>query len=409
MYVCSIVAARNEIEDEDEEGGLKDFMDWWVPKLDQAYISGGGFASFIRPTGLLAWGMKLTDDEEYSAEDREKLSDAAHDWVIGFSGNSDLLSSYSAAWAKCYWLSKDYLGAAIQLDHLLDRGVGLSREIDAAIRLRIYLNAAECYRKGGETETAIHRMEECAKEFPRAGGVWLKLAELYLWSPLTVDPQQVQECLRKEAEIDPAFASDPRTSIAIALGELAGTSVRAVLRKAAESNPAELQIASALVARHWPAFQSLDEETRKEWIGAALLLWGSSPVHFARRKIAGQFADIAEGQLGQLFHRYRQERGPAVLQGIPYSSNKDKFVKYLEGSHLGLGEMISEIEATRRPPDLKSWLRRHAPKLQNWDVSRAWRLNELRRACNHPGEISEQEALEIYDLSVWLISQLAAN
>jgi hypothetical protein len=89
-------------------------------------------------------------------------------------------------------------------------------------------------------------------------------------------------------------------------------------------------------------------------------------------------------------------------------------VKYLEGSHLGLGEMISEIEATkRRPeplyPDLKSWLRRHAPNLQNWDPSQAWRLNELRRASSHPGEISEQEALELYDLSVWLVSRLASN
>jgi hypothetical protein len=26
VYVCSVVAARNEIEDEDEEGALKDFM-----------------------------------------------------------------------------------------------------------------------------------------------------------------------------------------------------------------------------------------------------------------------------------------------------------------------------------------------------------------------------------------------
>jgi hypothetical protein len=77
--------------------------------------------------------------------------------------------------------------------------------------------------------------------------------------------------------------------------------------------------------------------------------------------------------------------------------------------------MIAEIEATKRLPeplypDLKSWMRRQAPRLQNWDVRRAWRLNELRNKSSHPGgEISEQEALEIYDLSVWLISQLAAN
>jgi hypothetical protein len=359
--------------------------------------------------------MMLTDDEEYPAEERERLFDAAHDWKIGFAENPGLLGSYRAAWGKCCWLSKDYLGAAAQFDQLLPRGIGLPHEIEVSIRPRVYLNAAESYRKGGSTEVAIRRLEECAEEFPQTGGLWLKLAKLYLSSPLHPDYiQKVEECLRKEEEIDPAFGEDPRTSIALTLGELVGTSLPAALRKVAESNPRDLQFMTSVVSRHWPAFLSLDEEGRKERVGAAIELWGPSPVHFARRKVAGTFADIAEGRLGQLFGRYRQERGQVVLQGISPASKKDKFLGYLEGRHLGLGEMISEIEATkRRPeplyPDLKSWLRRHAPNLQNWDPSQAWRLNELRRASSHPGEISEQETLELYDLSVWLVSQLATN
>jgi tetratricopeptide (TPR) repeat protein len=221
--------------------------------------------------------------------------------------------------------------------------------MEIGFRPNLYMNAAECYQKGSDTQAAIRRLEECAQEFPRTGGLWLKLAGLYLSSPLTLDLEKVRECLRKEEEIDPAFGEDPRTSIALILGEWAGPSLPVAVRKVAGSNPAELQITSALVARHWPAFQSLDEETRKEWIGAALLLWGSSPAHFARRRIAGQFAEIAEVQ-------------------------------------------------------------RRAPKLQNWDVRRASWIVELRNKSSHPGgEISEQEAIQIYDLSGWLISQLAAN
>ena len=115
-----------------------------------------------------------------------------------------------------------------------------------------------------------------------------------------------------------------------------------------------------------------------------------------------------------IFDRFRQDKGLTVLQGISSASEKDKLVKFLKGSPLTLGEMIFEIEATRRlpepvHPDLKSWLQRHARRVtQSWDSSRAWRLNDLRCRC-HGGEISEQEALELYDLSVWLVGELAAN
>jgi len=75
--------------------------------------------------------------------------------------------------------------------------------------------------------------------------------------------------------------------------------------------------------------------------------------------------------------------------------------------------MISEIDATRRLPepqypDLKAWLQRHARRLsQSWDTKRVWRLNELRRPSSHGGsDLSEQEAVELYDLSVWFINQL---
>jgi len=51
-------------------------------------------------------------------------------------------------------------------------------------------------------------------------------------------------------------------------------------------------------------------------------------------------------------------------------------------------------------------MQRSAP-LTNWDSKRAWRLNELRRAASHSGsDLSEQDAIELYDLSVWFLSQL---
>jgi len=93
---------------------------------------------------------------------------------------------------------------------------------------------------------------------------------------------------------------------------------------------------------------------------------------------------------------------------------KEKFPRYLEGSPLTLGEMIAEIDGTHRLPeprypDLKAWLQRNARPLvsQSWDSKRAWRLNELRRTYSHPGDdIPEQDAVELYDLSVWFLNQL---
>jgi len=110
-------------------------------------------------------------------------------------------------------------------------------------------------------------------------------------------------------------------------------------------------------------------------------LWGSttpSPlVAPLRRRTAGFFADVAEGQLRLLFERFRQDKGPAALQKAAVSKReKDKFVKFLEGSHLGLGEMIFEIQAPRQ--ELRLWLQRNTPRLlPNWDKSKAGRLNSF--------------------------------
>jgi len=69
-------------------------------------------------------------------------------------------------------------------------------------------------------------------------GLWMKLAKLYLLSPLDVDTGKVMNCLREEEKIDPSFGDDPRGSIALMLGEVAGKNVPAALRKVAESSPA---------------------------------------------------------------------------------------------------------------------------------------------------------------------------
>jgi len=48
--------------------------------------------SWLRPLGLLAWSMKLTDGADYSSAERARLSDAAHEWDVCFEDNSDLLA-----------------------------------------------------------------------------------------------------------------------------------------------------------------------------------------------------------------------------------------------------------------------------------------------------------------------------
>ena len=416
MYVCSVVVPR------DEDESQKHLAWWWLPQLDSTYFTGRGdsFGPSVRQFELMGWGMTLAGQVEYSAEEYARLSDAAHEWETAFQKDSDLLGSYRAAWGKCYFISKNYVKAAEQFEHLLVRGLGLTgllNEAEAGFRSTLYQNAAECYEKGGVVEAAIRLLERCTQEFPKTKGLWLKLAGVYISSPLAFDLHKVQDCLRREEEIDPSFGEDPRASIALMLGELAGNDLPASLRKVAESRPEDLQFMTSVVSRHWPSYQSLDEKSRKEWVGAALLLWGASTPSWQRahlgRRVAGYFAEIVEGHLKRLFDRFRQEKGNMVLQKMPPGPKKDKFQKFLEGSNLSLGEMISEIDGTRRLPepqypDLKAWLQRNARRLsQNWDSKRAWRLNELRRWFSHPGsELSDNDAIELYDLSVWFVNQL---
>jgi len=313
MYVCSVVGPR----DEDESGASQGHLAWWwLPQLDSVFFPADNIFRSIRPLALLGWGMALTDGPEYSAEEHARLSDAAHDWEIAFREGSDLLSSYRAAWGKCYFVSGNYAKAAEQFEHILALGFGLPglpNEAGALMRSQMYRNAAECHEKGGELAAAIRLLERCVQELPGTRGLWLKLAQMYLSSPLDVDTGEVLDCLRKEEEIDPSFGEDPRASIALVLGELAATDVRATLRKAAESNPSDLQFMTAVVSRHWTPFRSLDERSRKEWVGAIRSLWVDPFGALVRRRVAGTFADIVEDQLRQLFDRFRLEKGNVVL------------------------------------------------------------------------------------------------
>jgi hypothetical protein len=102
-----------------------------------------------------------------------------------------------------------------------------------------------------------------------------------------------------------------------------------------------------------------------------------------------------------------------MLEQTAPGSSEEKFVRYLKGSRLTLGEMIFEIDGTRRfpkpqYPDLRAWLQSNARRLSlEWDPKRAGRLNDLRRSASHGGsDVSEQDASELYDLSVWLVDLL---
>lgn len=410
LYICSVVIPRIEAAKEGE-WCWRDYPGWWLPQMDLAY----GHRAFT----LLSWGTDLTDGAEYSVGERERFSDAANKWDVCFGDNSDLLGAYRAAWGKCHFLSGDYLRAAKQFDRLISHGCGMSSEIMEIDDPRpgFYLSAAECFSEGGDTDAAIRRLEECGQKFPKTQGLWLKLAKLHLSRPLDSEVQQnVLACLRKEEQTDPKFGEDPRASLAFTLAELGGTEITSALREFAKSNPEIRQVVDMLVSKHWAGFRSLDKKSKEEWVAAASFLWGTDP----RRRplqpgVVGIFSKVAEGRLRKLFGDFRNKEGPTVLQSVLPEQEKDKLVKFLERSYLTLGEMIHEIDATRRQaepahPELKSWLHRNARRLiQSWDSSRAWRLNELRCRSSHGGEISEQEALELYDLSVWLISQLPEN
>jgi hypothetical protein len=97
---------------------------------------------------------------------------------------------------------------------------------------------------------------------------------------------------------------------------------------------------------------------------------------------------------------------------------KDVLVSFLEGGNLTLGEMINEITSARHTSqshtpcgEFSARMSNHAPRvLQRWNQRRATRLNELRRVASHWSRpLTEDEVVELYDLSVGMISLLASD
>jgi hypothetical protein len=93
---------------------------------------------------------------------------------------------------------------------------------------------------------------------------------------LDIDFQKVQEWLRKEEEINPAFRQDPLASIALMLGEMTVPIFEPIYEQSLIPIPEILAFMRLVVSRHWPLFRSLAEDGQKEWVGAARLLWGST-------------------------------------------------------------------------------------------------------------------------------------
>lgn len=410
MYLCSVVAPRGD----DTESVPTDSLAWWVPKLDPAY------SPFERSMGLLAWGMTLADEAEYSEWERQRLSDAAHDWEIGFQKDSEPLGWYRAAWGKCYFLLEDYRNAARQFECLLP-----PNEIEDGPWPKLYLNTVECYQMAGDSARATELLNQCVAAFPKEKGLWLKLAELYA---VRADFEKVNQCLGQGLKNDPSFGDDPGVLVALALGEVNQGGINTALRRVAEAHPDHFQFMETIVAMHWPAFKSLDLQSKEEWVGAAHYLWGAGTnMQFRaplRKKMAGAFADVAEGQLQKLFASFRQDRdaeaGPGRGPQVDKSAAPDKsakLAKYLRRSgYLNLGDMIHEIEAVLRSPEplhreFKAWLTRWRPRLiQGWSLLQPGRLNELRvRASHAGGSISEEEAGEMYLLCVRLVSALVTD
>jgi tetratricopeptide (TPR) repeat protein len=399
MDLWSVVTLREKTQRFDP----LEFLWWWVPELDRTYD--------VRSVELLRWGIDLAGHNEYSEDELATLSDVTHEWEVSFQTAEDLLGAYRAAWGKCYFLRHDYSKAEEQFHFLLDHGCGMKDEEDEeSFRFSFYQDSAECSLMAGDATNAASLLERCAGEFPKAKGVWRKLADLYR---IQASFEKAYDCLRKEMENDPSFGEDPLVSIALALGE---PDFKPALRRAAELNPDHFRFMQSVVTLHWPAFNSLDQESQMEWVGGADYLWCGDPsMQFRasqRRKIAGVFADVAEGQLKRLFGRFKNEVSHETFSTRnPGPSRIPKLVQYLQGRHLSLGEMIYEIEEAQHSSEplyreLKAWLTRQVPPLiPNWSRLQPRRLNDLRIRASHPGgSISEDEARDMYVLSAGIIS-----
>jgi len=162
----------------------------------------------------------------------------------------------------------------------------------------------------------------------------------------------------------------------------------------------------------------LNEKQRAEWSAAASFISTRGELSILSRKVAGIFSEIAEAQLKKLHERFRDKDGSKILRSIPRDWEKDVLVRFLEGRNLTLCEMINEINSARHTSqshtpcgEFSAWMSNHAPRvLRRWNQRRATRLNELRLVASHWSRpLTEDEVVELYDLSVGMISLLASD
>lgn len=139
MHLWSVVAPRRAAKRNDP----LEFLVWWAPDLDKTWD--------LRSFELFYWGMDLSDGGEYSEAEKASVSDAAHGWEIAFETMPEVHGSYRTAWAKCYFLRGDYPRAAQQYNRVLDQTSGSDGDFDLVVRSEAFANAAECYRRAGDT------------------------------------------------------------------------------------------------------------------------------------------------------------------------------------------------------------------------------------------------------------------
>ncbi|MBV8810598.1 MAG: tetratricopeptide repeat protein [Acidobacteriaceae bacterium] len=381
MYLWSVIGFHLDIKPDSR-------LVWWAPHLD-AEVS-------TRLAVLLDWAMKPSAKQEYSKAELDRISDATLEWAQAFRSLSAVPIWYRAALGKCYFLSQDFGRAAHEYDVFLDASKTAERN---PFRLSAFQRAADSYAESGDTETAIRLLQECTEEFPNTKGLWRKLADLYRLS-MPPDLQRAVECLRKEEEVDRSFGEDPIVSFALSFAEVAGTDLGKPLREYADSHPVVSRVLDRVVMQHFPEFKYLDERSRKEWVGAAHMIWSGNELYDENRsRAAGHFSAIAERELLRLFDRFRREKRWIVLNSASAQHKQDDpLLKYLGGGNIELGTMIWEINDCRdspdpRHPELKCWLTDNASRLINeWDSERGRRLVRLRNPSSHGRDLSESKS-----------------
>ena len=379
-----------------KSGGL----DWWVPTLfDELPLD-----------RLLTLLRCLSTLSEIPDTQRERLRDAAHEMEQALAKAPSMFGSvHRDVLAGCCFVLGEYQRAARHYESLIESSLGFA---DPLLKEWLYSSTAESLAKAGDTAKAKTMLTNWLNEFPKARGVWLKLAKLQT-APPEADYRAAYESLRHEVENDPNLGEDIRVSIALALGGVAVTArnLDQVLGKYLSSHPELSEPIRSILQLQWPAFVRLGPGSATDWLfGCWSLCWLREPAEFRSnfyKSAAMAFAKAVEAELkGRVFLPFRDtvRKSPEkiALAKAGLSDSKNQLARFVadEGLVLSLGAMLHEL-STRLPgisSEFRTWMVGKHPDLVRQSPSFKG-LREVRNAAAHPsGPFSKEQAEKAYVL-----------